>query len=158
MKRRIKRNEISLIIYDFDGVMTDNRALLMEDGREAVFVHRGDGLAVSMIKEAGIKQFILSSETNLIVACRARKLGLPLLQAVKDKKAAVEALIKEQGVDRENIIFVGNDLNDKDAMLSVGWPVAPADASLEIRKIAKIVLQTAGGAGVVRELLELLEK
>ena len=147
---------IQLIIYDFDGVMTDNRALLMDDGREAVFVQRGDGLAVAMIKEMGIPQVILSTETNPIVAARARKLGIPVLRKVADKKGAVEALLKKRGVTREHVIFIGNDLNDEGAMLSVGWPIAPADACPQIKKISRIVLSTPGGYGVVRELLDLL--
>ena len=148
---------IQLIIYDFDGVMTDNRALLMEDGREAVFVHRGDGIAVAIIKEMGIPQVILSTETNPIVTARALKLGIPALQAVSNKKNVIETLLKERHVAREHVIFVGNDLNDEGAMLSVGWPIAPADACPQIKKIAKIVLSTRGGHGVVRELLDLLK-
>jgi YrbI family 3-deoxy-D-manno-octulosonate 8-phosphate phosphatase len=149
---------IKLIIYDFDGVMTDNKALLMDDGREAVFIHRGDGLAVGRIKGMGIAQIILSTETNPIVASRARKLGIPVVQAVKDKKKAVETILKDRKIDRKHVIFVGNDLNDKEAMLSVGWPIAPADAYGQIKKIAKIVLSTKGGDGVVRELLDLLKE
>ena len=149
--------EIQLIIYDFDGVMTDNRALLMDDGREAVFVHRGDGLAVAMIKEMGLPQVILSTETNPIVAARARKLGIPVLQALANKKNAVEALLKERKVAREHVVFVGNDINDEEAMLSVGWPIAPADACSQIKKIARIILSTQGGHGAVRELLDLLK-
>jgi len=147
---------IKLIIYDFDGVMTDNRALLMDDGREAVFVHRGDGLAIAKIKEMDIQQIIISTETNPIVTARAQKLGIPVLQAVTDKKSVVEALFKEREISREHVVFVGNDLNDEAAMLSVDWPVAPADACPQIKKIARIVLLTKGGKGVVRELFDLL--
>lgn len=149
---------IKLIIYDFDGVMTDNRALLMDDGREAVFVHRGDGLAVSMIKEMGILQVVISTETNPIVTVRAKKLGIPVLQAVADKRKAVQEFLQDQNIASEQVVFVGNDLNDKAAMLSVGFPVAPADACREIKEIAKVVLSTKGGQGVVRELLDLLMK
>lgn len=150
--------DVKLIIYDFDGVMTDNKALLMDDGREAVFIHRGDGLAVDMIKQMGIPQMIISTETNLIVKARAKKLGLPVLQAVGDKKAAVETVLKDRKVDRKHVVFVGNDLNDEGAMLSVDWPIAPADACEGIKKIARVVLSAKGGNGVVRELLDLLRE
>jgi YrbI family 3-deoxy-D-manno-octulosonate 8-phosphate phosphatase len=149
---------IKLIIYDFDGVMTDNRALLMQDGSEAVFIHRGDGYAVDRIKEMCIPQVILSTETNRIVTARAKKLRIPALQAIKDKKTAVEKLMKGRKIDRKQVIFVGNDLNDKDAMQLVGWPIAPADACPQIKKIAKIVLSAKGGHGVVRELWDILKK
>lgn len=149
-------NGIKLVIYDFDGVMTDNRALLMDDGREAVFVHRGDGLAVALIKEMGILQVIISTETNPIVTMRAKKLGIPVMQSVADKKKAVQEFLQDRNIDPANVIFLGNDLNDEAAMLSVGWPIAPADACPQIKKIAKIVLSVEGGHGVVRELLDLL--
>jgi YrbI family 3-deoxy-D-manno-octulosonate 8-phosphate phosphatase len=149
-------NGVKLIIYDFDGVMTDNRALLMDDGREAVFVHRGDGFAVARIKEMGIPQIILSTETNPIVAARAKKLEIPVVQAVKDKKVAIATILQDRKIDHEHVIFVGNDLNDEGAMLSVGWPIASADACEEIKKIAKIVLSAKGGHGVVRELWDKL--
>jgi len=147
---------IKLIIYDFDGVMTDNRALLMDDGREAVFIHRGDGLAVGGIKKMGIPQITISTEKNPIVAVRAKKLGIPVVQAVEDKKKVVERILKERKIDRKDVVFVGNDLNDEGAMRLVGFPIAPADASKPIKKIAKIVLSTRGGYGVVRELWDLL--
>ncbi len=147
---------VKLIIYDFDGVMTDNRALLMDDGREAVFIHRGDGLAVAGIKEMGIVQIILSKETNPVVTVRARKLGIPVQQAVDDKKSAVALILKEHNLDRRDVIYIGNDLNDEAAMLSVGWPMAPADACEPIRKISKVVFAAKGGEGVVRELWDLL--
>ncbi len=149
---------LKFIIYDFDGVMTDNRALLMDDGREAVFVHRGDGLAVGAIKKMGIPQMIISTEANPIVAVRAKKLGIPVLQAITDKKAAVEKVLKERKIDPKHVIFVGNDINDEGAMRLVGWPVAPADAYLSIKKIAKVVLSVKGGHGVVRELWDILRK
>ena len=157
--RKLRRNMfegLKLIIYDFDGVMTDNRALLTDDGREAVFVHRGDGLAIDMIKQMGIPQMIISTEANSIVAVRAKKLGLPLLQAVADKKGTIENLLKEKGILPEQVMFVGNDINDEGVMLFVGWPIAPADAVAPIKKIAKIVLSTTGGNGVIRELLDIL--
>jgi YrbI family 3-deoxy-D-manno-octulosonate 8-phosphate phosphatase len=106
----------------------------------------------------GMEQIILSTETNEVVSARARKLGVPVLQAVADKKAAVETLLKERGLAREQVIFVGNDINDAEAMVSVGWPIAPADACGQIKKIAKVVLATPGGQGVVRELLNLLSR
>lgn len=148
--------DIKLIIYDFDGVMTDNKALLMDDGREAVFIHRGDGLAVSKIKEAGIAQIIVSTETNPIVSARAKKLGILALQSVSDKKSAVEKILKDQKIDPQHVVFVGNDFNDEAAMRLVGWPMAPSDACAQIKKIAKTVFSAKGGEGVVRELWDLL--
>jgi len=150
--------EIQLIIYDFDGVMTDNKVFLMDDGHEAVVVNRSDGLAVAKIKEMGISQIIVTSETNPVVAVRARKLGIPILQAVTDKKTAVKKLLKERGIDVNNVVFIGNDLNDEDVMRFIGWPIASGDACPRIKKIARVVLSANGGCGVVREFLNFLTK
>jgi len=149
--------DINLILYDFDGVMTDNRVLLVEDGKEAVFVNRADGLAVEMIKGLGIAQMIVSTETNRVVEARAKKLGIPFLQAVKDKRKAVAEYLNGNNINSSKVIFVGNDINDKDVMRLVGWPVAVADAHKEIKKIAKVILLAKGGYGAIRELMDYIQ-
>lgn len=143
---------IKHLIYDFDGVMTDNRVLVDQDGKEAVFVNRSDGLAVGKIKKLGLTQIIISTERNLVVGVRAKKLGLPVRQSVEDKAAAVKKYLSENNFSPAETAFVGNDLNDLEAMRLVGWPIAPADAQPEVKKIAKLVLQTKGGHGAIREL------
>lgn len=148
---------IAAIIYDFDGVMTDNRVLIFADGREAVFVNRSDGLAVKAIKKIGIPQLIISTENNPVVKARARKLGIPLIQSVSDKKMVVKRYLEKNNFPRKRVIFVGNDINDKSAMEFVGMPVAPDDAHPDIKRISKIILSVKGGRGVVRELLSLLK-
>lgn len=158
MSELIKRHEIDLIIYDFDGVMTDNRVLVSQYGKEAVFVNRSDGLAVKIIKNMGIEQMIVSTEANPVVGARAKKLGIPFLQSVNNKKEMIEKHLKKNNIDVKKTVFIGNDINDKDVMKYVGWPIAPADAHKDIRKIAKITLSTKGGYGVVRELLDRLSE
>lgn len=149
---------IVLIIYDFDGVMTDNRVLVFEDGKEAVFVNRGDGLAVKAIKNMGIAQLIVSTESNPVVKARAKKLGVPLMQSVEDKKKLIKRYLGKNRIQKEEVVFVGNDINDKEAMEFVGWPIAPIDAHHDIKKIAKIILPIKGGYGVVRKLLDYVRK
>jgi 3-deoxy-D-manno-octulosonate 8-phosphate phosphatase (KDO 8-P phosphatase) len=148
--------DVQLIIYDFDGVMTDNRALIFDDGREAVYVNRSDGLAVGAIRRRGIKQVIVSTETNCIASIRAKKLGIPCIQSVADKKKTVEQYLKENDIAPSKTIFIGNDLNDLEAMKYVGLPIAPFDAHKAVSHISKITLRSKGGYGVVRELLDLL--
>jgi 3-deoxy-D-manno-octulosonate 8-phosphate phosphatase KdsC-like HAD superfamily phosphatase len=80
---------VSLFIYDFDGVMTDNCVLVGEDGKESVFCNRSDGLAVAIIKGRGIPQVIISTETSKIIAARAAKLDIPVIQGVRDKKETI---------------------------------------------------------------------
>ena len=148
---------IDLIVYDFDGVMTDNRVLTFQDGTEAVFANRSDGLAVSMIKGIGIKQVIISMETNSVVKVRAEKIGIPCLQGIGDKLDILQKYLAEHNIDKDKVAFIGNDINDVAAMSYVGLPVAPADAYQEVKNIAKIVLKTKGGYGVVREFFDLIK-
>ncbi|MGE0866409.1 MAG: KdsC family phosphatase [Vicinamibacterales bacterium] len=146
-----------MIVYDFDGVMTDNRVLVNEDGVESVFVNRSDGLAVSIIKKHGIPQLILSTEENKVVAARARKLGIPVLQAIADKAGTLSAYCAEHGYGLPEVLFVGNDINDEPAMRLVGFGVCPSDAADEIKAIATLVVGAAGGYGALRELLRHLD-
>lgn len=146
--------KLKLIIYDFDGVMTDNRVICFEDGREAVMVNRSDGLAVRLIKEMGIKQIIISTEVNSVVSARARKLNIPVLQGVDNKKKVIQRYLLDNKIAREFVAFVGNDINDMETMKFVGWPISPQDACDDIKNVSRIVLAKRGGCGVVRELWE----
>jgi len=152
----LKVEDIRLIIYDFDGVMTDNRVMIDQDGRESVVVNRLDGLAISEFKKMGIEQIILSTEKNPVVQQRAKKLGLFCLQGIADKKEAVEKYLNDSGINRKRVIFVGNEINDLEAMRFVGWPMAPGDAHSDVKKIAKVVTKTGGGCGVIREVLDIV--
>jgi len=151
-------SSISLIFYDFDGVMTDNKVIVDENGKESVVCNRSDGLAVAKIKELGIPQAIISTEENKVVAARAAKLKIPVIQGVADKKVAMLAYCAEQGVSPADVVYVGNDLNDLDAMIAVGCPVCPNDACNEVKRIAKAVLPVDGGNGVVRALWECMSR
>lgn len=148
--------EIKLVIYDFDGVMTDNRVVVDQDGRESVTVNRADGLAVGLIRQMGIEQMILSTERNAVVQRRAEKLGIPCLNNLKDKKKALEEHLRRSGINRENVAYIGNDINDQAVMEFVGFPVAPADAAPAVKRTARIVTRARGGEGVVREFLDIL--
>jgi len=148
-----KWNDIDLIVYDFDGVMTNNSVVVSEDGFESVIVNRSDGLAVGIIKSKNIPQLILSKEGNKVVSSRATKLGIPVLQGIHDKKTILLDYCSRNSLDLNKVIYVGNDLNDVPVMSAVGYPMAPLDAYPEAKKIAKYIIPVAGGSGVVRELL-----
>ena len=99
---------------------------------------------------------ILSTEINPIVAHRAEKLKLPVVHNVPDKAEALKSYCGENGYDLSRVLYIGNDINDLDAMMLVGWKGAPADAEQEILKIADWVSSKNGGYGVVRELARIL--
>jgi len=151
---RIKN--IKTIIYDFDGVMTDNKVYVDQDGRETVKVNRADGFGVAEIKKLGIKQIIISTEKNPVVSARATKLGIPYLQGVDNKMGELLDYCKKNEVNVNYVAYVGNDINDKEAMEISGVTFCPADAHEDIKAISDHVLKTKGGEGVIRELLDLI--
>lgn len=148
--------QIKYIFFDFDGVMTDNRVLVTEDGKEAVFCNRADGLGVDMLRKAGYKMMILSTETNKVVKARAKKLRLPVIYGVKDKKSTLIEFCKKNKIRLSEVCFVGNDVNDLEVMKIVGLPVCPADAYPEIIKFAKLITKACGGNRVIREIANIL--
>jgi 3-deoxy-D-manno-octulosonate 8-phosphate phosphatase (KDO 8-P phosphatase) len=154
----IQDHPLRLFLYDFDGVMTDNRVLVSEDGKESVFCNRSDGLAIAMIKKMNISQAIISTETNRVVAVRSAKLDIPVIYGVSNKKEAVFSYCKELNIMPGETLYIGNDINDLEVMQSVGFPVCPVDAYPEIRKIAKLILPVAGGEGAIRALWDHLSR
>ena len=114
-------NKLKLLVYDFDGVMTDNKVYIDQNGIESVQVNRADGLGVSEIKKLGLKQLIISTEKNSVVGSRAEKLKIPFLQGIDDKKSSLINYCKEINIDLKHVGFVGNDINDKEAMEIVGF-------------------------------------
>ena len=147
---------VDFVILDFDGVLTDNRVYVFEDGREAVACNRADGWGIRQLREAKIEVIILSTEANPVVSMRAKKLGIECIQQCDDKKSAVVGLIEKHSLDPSRVMYVGNDTNDLEAMRLVGHRVAPADAHPVIRSIATTVVAARGGEGVVREIADAL--
>jgi len=149
---------INLIVYDFDGVMTDNKVYVDQNGNEMIKVNRADGLGVSEIKKLGIKQIIISTEKNSVVPTRADKLDIPCLHGIDNKKDALMDYCAKNNIDLACVAYIGNDINDKEALEIAGFTFCPADAHESIKAISDQVLNTKGGNGVIRELLDLLKK
>jgi YrbI family 3-deoxy-D-manno-octulosonate 8-phosphate phosphatase len=147
---------ISLVVFDFDGVMTDNRVLVFDDGREAVMCNRGDGLGIDHLRAAGIAMVILSTERNPVVAMRARKLKLPVLHGLADKAATLVALLQKLSVPPAEVAYIGNDTNDLGCLKLVGLPIAVADAHADIASAVRLTLDRNGGDGAVRQFADLL--
>jgi YrbI family 3-deoxy-D-manno-octulosonate 8-phosphate phosphatase len=147
---------IAMVVFDFDGVFTDNRVYLLEDGREAVACNRGDGMGLSLVRAAGLPLAVLSTEQNPVVMARCRKLQLECRHGLDDKGAALVALAREKNVDLKHVVYVGNDVNDLGCMEAAGFAVAVADAHPAALEKADFVLTRPGGDGAVRELCDLL--
>jgi YrbI family 3-deoxy-D-manno-octulosonate 8-phosphate phosphatase len=149
---------IDAIIFDFDGVFTDNRVIVFEDGREAVICNRSDGLGISLLKKTNIPMLVLSTEKNSVVKTRCDKLGLECTQGIDNKLSYLKNWLNQKNILLSNVIFIGNDINDLECLSSVGCGIAVADAYPEVLSVAKIVLKRSGGHGAIRELAELVIK
>jgi N-acylneuraminate cytidylyltransferase len=149
-------DKLDLIVLDFDGVLTDNRVWVDQDGVESVAAHRGDGMGISRLKKAGFEVIVLSKETNPVVTTRCEKMKIPVYQGVDDKDIVLESLLAEKKVAGENVIYVGNDVNDLPCFSRVGLAVAVADAHPDVLAQAGLVLKTKGGFGAVRELSDII--
>ena len=147
-----------LLVYDFDGVMTNNKVYLSQNSDETVLVSRADGLGVSEIKKLGIEQVIISTETNPVVSARAKKLRITCLQGIENKKNALKNYCKNHNFELNNVAYIGNDINDEDVMKIVGFRFCPSDAHKSILEISDHVFYAKGGDGVIRELLDFIIK
>ena len=151
-------SKVALVVFDFDGVMTDDRVWVDQDGRESVAAHRGDGMGIALLRKAGIPAVVLSTEPNPVVAARCKKLQLPVQQDLKDKANALRKLLAERQVNPAQAVYLGNDINDLPCFPLVGCAVVVADAHPTARAAADLVLEHNGGHGAVRELIDMILK
>lgn len=158
--RRAMPATIKMIICDFDGVVTDNLVSTDENGRETVSASRSDSMHINALHEKGIDMLILSSEPNPVVMARAKKMGVEAIHNVgmQDKGRVMREILDRKNVKAENVVYVGNDLNDLPCFEMAGWSVAVADAYPEVIRAADHVLSKTGGHGAIRELCELILK
>jgi len=157
MKRPMPK-KIDLVICDFDGVITDNRVWVDQDGRETVAAYRSDSIRIRELREQGIEVLILSSEPNRVVEARAKKMGVEAIHGIGiyEKGRVMREVLAQKNIAAENVVYVGNDLNDLPCFEVAGWSVAVADAYPELIQAADFVLSKAGGHGALRELCDLL--
>jgi 3-deoxy-D-manno-octulosonate 8-phosphate phosphatase (KDO 8-P phosphatase) len=155
--RRARR--IKLLLMDCDGVLTDGRLELLENGDEQKTFHARDGQGLSLFHRAGLKTGIISGRTSSAVERRARDLSMTYVrQYAKDKIKALDEILAEAGVSIDECAYIGDDLGDIPVMLRVELAVAVADAVAETRQAAHYVTDLRGGYGAVREVTDLILK
>lgn len=157
---------IHTIAFDFDGVFTDNKIWVDQEGRESVRCDRGDGLAFDLVRAFRLQGrftaelFILSKETNPVVLARAKKLKLNCHHGVGDKLGFMTEYLATRMPGHTNpfagVVYLGNDLNDLPLMRRVGYAVVPMDAHPLVCKSAHLVIAKRGGDGFIRDFIELL--
>ena len=150
---------IKLLLMDCDGVLTDGRIWLFENGEEQKGFHTRDGLGIDLLHRAGLRSGIISGRTSRAVETRARTLGMAfLVQGHVNKVQAFADVLAQAGVTTAEVAYIGDDLNDIPLILQSGLGVAVADAAPETRKHAHYVTKAPGGLGAVREVIELILK
>jgi YrbI family 3-deoxy-D-manno-octulosonate 8-phosphate phosphatase len=148
--------KIEMLVLDFDGVLTDNRVWVDQDGREMVAANRSDSFGISLLRQAGVKTMVISKETNPVVAARCRKMNIPCIQGEDDKASTLKKSLSEHNIDLSSVVYCGNDINDLPCFPLVGWAVAVADSLPEVLRQADFVLSRSGGHAAVRELCDLI--
>ncbi len=147
--------DIKMFLTDCDGCLTDGGMYYSENGDELKKFNARDGMAFSMLKEKGIITGIITGENVNLNRRRAEKLQLDIIESgCRDKLSVVSALCRKRGIALNNVVYVGDDINDVSVISAVGWGCAPADACKEAKASAKYITKSIGGQGVIREIVE----
>ncbi len=147
-------SNVKLLVLDFDGVMTNNKVIVDENGKESIICNRSDGMGVEMIKNKGIDVIVISKEVNKVVKARCDKLNVPCVHGVDDKLSILKKELNNRSLQPEDVCYIGNDVNDIECLKYVGIGIAVNDAFPEVKKVAKVVTKKNGGEGAVREIID----
>jgi len=157
MKRKSVQNysEIKMFLSDCDGCLTDGGMYYSEKGDELKKFNTKDGVAFSILKKNGIITGIVTGENVNLNKRRAEKLGLDIyIGGCKDKLEEVKKLCSKYDISMNQILYVGDDINDKELLSAVGIGCCPVDACAEIREISQIITKAKGGNAVIREIVD----
>ncbi len=154
-----KLSSVRLIVLDVDGVLTDGGLWYGETGEIVKRFDVRDGLGIKLLQEIGIEVAILSGGKSGAIEIRAKHLGIRhCLFEVKDKVHGLTYLLAKVNLERNQVAFIGDDLNDLAILSHVGLLIAPSDAVKPLKRRANLVLRSPGGKGAVREFAELVLK
>jgi YrbI family 3-deoxy-D-manno-octulosonate 8-phosphate phosphatase len=156
IEQKIKK--ISLFALDFDGVFTDNRVFIDENGKETVVCDRSDSLGLKMLREQrpDIEVVVISKETNNVVRARCDKLKIPCRTGIDDKLTTFRKIIADMKLDPVHVAYMGNDVNDLECLSLAGIGVAVADSDPKVLAIADYITRKNGGRGAIREFIDIV--
>jgi YrbI family 3-deoxy-D-manno-octulosonate 8-phosphate phosphatase len=150
--------QIQMVVFDFDGVFTDNRVLVLQDGTEGVFCSRADGFGLEALKKLGVHLLVLSKEQNPVVSSRCKKLDLPCIQGCDNKAERLKKEAVGRGVSLAKLAYMGNDINDIECLRIAGLPACVSDSHPDVLAVSSFVTEASGGHGAVRELCDYIAK
>ena len=154
-----KIKKIKLLILDVDGVLTDGRIVYDSKGRDSKFFDVHDGLGVSLLRRAGLRTILITAKGSKTIKPRAKDMRVEeYYEDVFPKTKVLDKILLKHSVTNDEICFIGDDLVDLSIMKAVGFPVAVANASEDIKAASSYITQKKGGRGAVRETAELILK
>ena len=149
--------KIKLLALDVDGVLTDGSIYISPAGEVFKGFNAKDGMGISCALRSGLQIAVITGRQSPIVERRCEELGITLLQqGVKDKRLALQQMAQKLGLVREEIAYMGDDLNDIPAFKASGLNLVPADAAIEVMTVADIITKASGGRGAVREAITMI--
>jgi len=152
-------SQIRLFATDVDGVLTDAGMYYSETGDEWKKFNTRDGMGIKLLQRAGIITAIVTQERTKLVARRAEKLAIPELhQGVMDKLTVIREMAARHGLSLKEVAYIGDDVNDLEALKAVGFSASPADGLPDILAAVDYVCRKKGGEGAVREIIEMILK
>jgi|TARA_B100001013_G_scaffold77249_1_gene41386 YrbI family 3-deoxy-D-manno-octulosonate 8-phosphate phosphatase len=150
-----KCKKIKLILTDVDGVLTDGCMYYSSSGEELKKFHTRDGMAVELLLQKNIKTIIITREKSKIVISRAKKINVfKVYSGIKQKDKILNQICTKFKVTPNEIVFIGDDINDEKIMKLIGLSFAPSDATQTTKNIADIITNARGGQGVLREVTD----
>jgi 3-deoxy-D-manno-octulosonate 8-phosphate phosphatase (KDO 8-P phosphatase) len=146
-----------LVAFDVDGVFTDGRFYLSNDGVESKSFNTQDGFGIRQLLKAGLEVAVISGRESPAVGVRMNELGVQhVIQGNADKVAAFEALVRQLGISEKETVYVGDDVPDLPLLRRVGVSVAVSNAHGEVKAECDYTTTAAGGFGAVREVCDLI--
>jgi 3-deoxy-D-manno-octulosonate 8-phosphate phosphatase (KDO 8-P phosphatase) len=147
--------EVDTFIFDYDGVMTDGKVILMEEGQPLRMAHVKDGYVLQLIVKLGYNVVIISGGFSRSMENRFETLGIKdVYLGIKNKEVVLKEYLDRRNIDPKHVVYMGDDIPDFRVMKMVGIPVCPADAAEEIKDISIYISDRKGGEGCVRDIIE----
>jgi 3-deoxy-D-manno-octulosonate 8-phosphate phosphatase (KDO 8-P phosphatase) len=147
--------QITTFVFDVDGVLTDGTLFVFDDGQFVRRMNIKDGFALQLAVKKGYRVIIISGGASDAVTQRLNRLGInDVFMQVTDKKGKLAEYIKQHNLNRNEVLFMGDDIPDYEVMKEVGLSCAPADAATEIKQIANYISLLPGGQGCARDVIE----
>ena len=150
-------SKVRLLALDVDGTLTDGGLYYTDSGEEMKKFNVKDGQGMKLLMQSGVEVAIVSASTAHSTLHRAKKLGISQVHiGIEDKLTVIQSLCDHLGIDRTQVAYVGDDLNDLPVMQAIGCPMTVADGMPQNKDCALYITQRAGGDGAVREICDLI--